>query len=202
LLLLSKWAAQQDINMRLPHPFKTTVAIAALLYSLMAAICQAEDATNQDSNTSQTSIYRETDSKGAPVFTDQPTPTAKPVELEPINTSEKPPNIPSRQSESAAVIRYSISLSTPTSTTVIPNTLAGVPVKVTVSPALEKGMTVEILLDGRSAQEGGTTSFTLYGVNSGTHSVEALLKRGSNVISRSQPVSFTAIRPGGGKSAP
>jgi hypothetical protein len=146
---------------------------------------------------SSTPIYRETGKSGTPVFTDQPTPSAKPVELAPVNTSEQLQNMPAPRSEPAAAESYRIQLTSPTSTTVIENSLAGVPVSVNVSPKLAKGMTVEILLDGRSAQQGANTSFNLIGVNSGTHTIQALLKRGDKIIARSASISFQAIRPGG-----
>jgi hypothetical protein len=169
-----------------------------LLCSVGAA---AMDSTNTSTGTASPDgtqpIYRDTGKGGTPVFTDQPTPSAKPVELSPVNTSGTPPAIPLRNEPAATTVNYSIQLTNPTNETSIQNTLAGVTVSVNVNPRLGKGMTVEILLDGRSAQQGAATSFSLIGINSGTHTVQALLKRGEKIISRSNSVSFKAVRPGG-----
>lgn len=175
-------------------PDRAMPTLLATLWATLLSVALLSPYSHADN--SSTPIYRDTGKSGAPVFTDQPSPAAQPVTLPPVNTSEQVQPT-ARPEPPAAKTSYSIQLVEPTAGTVIHNTLNGVPVKVSVNPEMAKGMSVEILLDGRSFQQGASTSFNLIGVNSGSHSVQALLKRGDTIVARSAVVSFKAIRPGG-----
>jgi hypothetical protein len=142
-----------------------------------------------------TIIYKETGNNGAPVFTDQPTPNATQEKLAPANIISAPPNIPAANNAPAAANNYSISLS------VNPDTQPeiGLAVSVNVNPALQRGMSVEILVDGGSYANGAQTQFTLIGLNSGTRSLQAVLKQGGREVARSAAMPTEVQRLGGAR---
>lgn len=181
-----------------PHSFyKLMLALIGVLSAATYTVCYANEAEHSEKSP-DTKIYQEKDSKGVPLFSDQPSPHAKPVTLQPVNTTEKLKSLPTvKKDRPAASTQYAIRVREPADHTFFENTLAGVPVSVMVKPELAEGMTVEILLNGEVVDEGATTQFTLYRIPSGTHTIEAVLKRGDSELSRTKPVSIQTIRPGG-----
>jgi hypothetical protein len=142
-----------------------------------------------------TIIYKETGSNGAPVFTDQPTPNATQEQLAPANIISAPTNMPATDNAPAVVNNYSISLSvTPDNQPEI-----GLAISVSIIPALQRGMSVEILVDGSSYANGAQTQFTLIGLNSGVRMLQAVLKQGGREIARSAVMPTEVQRLGGAR---
>jgi hypothetical protein len=169
--------------------------LASLLLSTLILVVSASVGAQNNSAGAQddTIIYKETGPNGAPVFTDQPTPNATQKKLAPANIIAPPANIPAAKNNPAAVNNYSISLS------VNPDKQpdVGLAVSVSVNPALQRGMSVEILVDGGSYANGAQTQFTLIGLNSGTRNLQAILKQGNRELARSAITPTEVQRLGG-----
>lgn len=155
-----------------------------LLIALIATTCAAQ------------TVYRTTDSKGRPVFTDQPPPGAKPVELPPVNTTPgagaaQPTSPPSQEPFSG--YRH-VAVLVPGS---IPNGLAPVTVGIAIEPALRDGHSWQLLLDGRVTASGRDDSFTFEQLERGPHRLELkVVEAGGAELAHSEPAEVFVFWPG------
>lgn len=112
-------------------------------------------------------VYQTTDSKGRPVFTDQPPPGAKAVELPPVNTT---PAVAPSAKPGAAKPEFAgyqqVKVVVPGS---IPNGLAPVTVGLAIEPALRDGHSWQLSLDGQPVSQGRADSYTFPKLERGTH---------------------------------
>jgi hypothetical protein len=116
-------------------------------------------------------VYQSTDKRGNPVFTDQPQPNARPVEVQPTNTTPSlTPAAPPGSSTEKAFTGYTrIELGIPSS---IPNGLAPTTVGIELQPALQPGHRWQLLMDGASLEMGTGSSATIERLERGTHQFE------------------------------
>ena len=90
-------------------------------------------------------IYKTTDEKGNPQFTDKPDPgatNATPVDLEPMNTIapiETRPSAPATVESETSATYKTLTITSPKNDGIIANGLSPTTVRVTISPALDKG---------------------------------------------------------------
>ena len=126
---------------------------------LVSALCTAD------------TVYQSTDKRGNPVFTDQPQPNARPVELQPTNTTPSltPTTAPDSSTEKAFAGYNRIALGVPSS---IPNGLAPTTIGIELQPALRPGHGWQLLLDGAVQDEGTGGSTTIDRLERGTHQLE------------------------------
>ena len=131
-------------------------------------------------------IYQSTDKHGNPVFTDQPQPTAKPVELKSINTT--PSLTPTAQdpAKSPAFAGYrTVRLAVPSS---IPNGLAPTTVGISIDPQLQPGHRWELLLDGQQQAQGQDASATIAQIERGQHQLLLnIIDQNGNTVGSSAP---------------
>lgn len=125
-------------------------------------------------------IYRSTNETGAPAFSDIKTKNAKPLTLQPLNT-HTPPKADTSQAPASAsqqpkqqAVYSSLRIQSPSNDQVIRSNSGDISISVTVSPALQNGHRIQILIDGAvvSAAQ-STTDFTLNEVYRGTHQLTA-----------------------------
>jgi hypothetical protein len=162
-------------------------AITAITLALLAAASYAQ-------------IYKQVDKDGNVTFTDQPPPDGEPVELGTTNTAPPPVNAYPRKaapSEKAAKSTYTATITSPANETIIPNGPGNFSVSATVSPALQSGHQLQLLIDGAPVQEpqkGGSWSLT--NVFRGEHSlvVSVIDDKGAQVTA-SEPVTVYVFRP-------
>lgn len=116
-------------------------------------------------------VYQSTDKRGNPVFTDQPQPNARPVELQPTNTTPAltPAPAPTSSKEKAPSSYSRVALGVPSS---IPNGLAPTTIGIELQPALQPGHSWQLLLDGAVQEEGTGGSATIERLERGTHQME------------------------------
>jgi hypothetical protein len=116
-------------------------------------------------------VYQSTDKRGNPVFTDQPQPNARPVELQPINTTPgvTPTSAPNPTKGNASAGYSRVALGVPSS---IPNGLAPTTIGIELQPALQPGHRWQLLLDGALLEEGTGGSITIAQLERGTHQLE------------------------------
>jgi hypothetical protein len=153
----------------------------------------------------QTRIYKVVDAKGNITFTDKPPMSsqenASSVELNQINISAPPPerarNNAVGTSNSEAGVDYDITITSPPDSTTIPMGPGNFSLSASVSPALENGDKLQLLLNGEPYGKTQITSnWGLTNVLRGAHdlSVQAVSTSGK-VLSQSRPVRVYVLRP-------
>lgn len=152
-------------------------------------------------------IYKKVLPDGSVVFSDEPSPGAEPVQIQPLSTYKAPPSKPKAESSPAAppdasntkpVTYQRLAIETPANDTTVRENAGNVSVTVALEPALapDQGHTLSLLLDGKPvAPAGRATQFTLPGLDRGSHTLEAVLHDAQgNVLQRSAPVVFHLMR--------
>lgn len=132
-------------------------------------------------------IYRSTDAQGNPVFTDQPTRNAKPIDLPAINTT--PAVAPTGARTTTPQAGFSgyqhVAISVPSS---IPNGLAPVTIGIAAQPALQPGHRWRLSLDGTVVAEGEGGSATLDHIERGDHQLSAqIFDQSGALVGESEP---------------
>ena len=148
-------------------------------------------------------IYKYTQPDGKVVYSDRPPPVdqAEEVTLEPLQTFNLPavssPKKPvAKKEEPAGYEEFKVT--SPSDDATIRDNGGNVSVRLSLSPALRSGHSIEVTMDGKSIGSGNSTSITLTGVDRGSHTVQAAVKDdGGNVIARSTSIVFHLKRSGG-----
>lgn len=143
-------------------------------------------------------IYQGKDASGKPVFTDQPRPGDKPVELPPINTTPATRGLPAAPAQPAAFSGYTrVALTVVGS---VPNAFVPVMVGIDVEPELQPGHLWQLSLDGRTAAAGREPSYTFDQLERGDHSLTLqIIDQSGRVLAESAPASVFVQFPKGKK---
>jgi hypothetical protein len=140
-------------------------------------------------------VYQSTDKNGNPVFTDQPQPKAKPVELKPINTTPSiTPTAPNPSETPPAFAGYkTVQVAMPSS---IPNGLAPTTIGIVIQPQLQPNHRWELLLDGQQQAEGQASSATIEQMERGQHQLQLrIVDQNGNAIASSAPTDVFVFWP-------
>jgi len=142
-------------------------------------------------------VYQGKDASGKPVFTDQPRPGDKPVELQPPNTlpavNPAPP-----QRKSVVFEGYSVALSAAGS---VPNEHVPVPVSITIEPALRESDMWMLQLDGATVAEGREATYTFESLARGQHTLSLqVVDAAGAVLGEAEPVSIYVQFQGGAEN--
>lgn len=131
-------------------------------------------------------IYQSTDKNGNPVFTDQPQPAAKPIELKSINTTPAVAPSSSPAADTAAFKGYSkVAVAVPSS---IPNGLAPTTVGIAIEPQLRPGHSWQLSLDGSPIEQGQETSATIEKMERGQHQFQLnVIDESGHIVGNSAP---------------
>jgi hypothetical protein len=131
-------------------------------------------------------IYQSTDKNGNPVFTDQPAPSAKPIELKPVNTTPAVEPTPGAQPSMPSTFnKYeSIKLGVPSS---IPNGLAPVAIGIELQPALQPGHRWQLFVDGNLQDQGTQSSVTIDRLERGQHQFQLQVFDANGALIGSSP---------------
>jgi hypothetical protein len=164
-------------------------ALTALLVCLLVLPAWGEETT----------VYKRVRPDGTIEFSDTPIPGGEAIKVQQVPTYKLPP-IPKPPQKSAeqpeADVAYSaVSVTSPVQDGTLFFDEAGLPVSVEVQPALKKGHSVVIYLDGQKAAVGASTSFTLKEVFRGSHTVAAAVvnAKGAEQL-RSSAVTFNVVQ--------
>lgn len=149
-------------------------------------------------------IYKWTLPNGDIVYSDKPPPAdqAEEVTLEPLQTFSAPPAPPLASSTpsnaaSEPVGYEEFKVTSPSNDATIRDNGGNVQVSLSLTPGLQSGHSIEIMMDGQPIGSGGGTSVTLTDVDRGTHTVQATVKDAEGkVVSRSNSVIFHLRRGG------
>ena len=150
-------------------------------------------------------VYRTTDSNGNVIFTDTPPPGgAEEVKLNPTNTTPatdiRPiPELEADDGEAASEedIEYTIRISAPADGSTIPMGTGSFTVIAAVSPSLEEGESLQLIMNGSNHGEPQTqNSWALENVRRGEHSVVvARYNSDGDVLATSAPSQILVLRP-------
>lgn len=155
------------------------------------------------STVSSAQIYKTTDEKGNPQYTDTPNPEATDattVDLQPLNTAtpvETRPAAPEIAETNTAATYKTLAISSPENDGIIPNGLSPTTVTATLSPALLEGHKLRLLVNGVAASTGTSTRFVVPTLNRGPNTLQLEVLSGSDRVQSSSTVSIFAYRPGG-----
>jgi hypothetical protein len=170
-----------------------TQSIIAILLAVTSTITSAQ-------------IYKTTDEKGNPQFTDSPYPDAAdatPVHLKPINTvpsvdtNEESTQGPAAVETKTSVAYKNLTITSPENDGIIPNGLSPTKVIAAINPALRKGHQLRLLVNGSEAGTSRSNSFIVPTLNRGTNTLQVEVFAGSDTIQSSAIVTIFAYRPGG-----
>jgi hypothetical protein len=148
-------------------------------------------------------IYKTTDEKGNPQFTDKPEPgatNATKVHLEPVNTVtpiETRPEAPVTADNEASTIYQTLAITSPDNESIIPNGLSATKVTAAISPTLLKGHQLRLLVNGIEAGTGTSSSFVVPTLDRGTNTLQLEVLAASGSIQSSAIVTIFVYRPGG-----
>lgn len=147
-------------------------------------------------------VFKETGPEGKVIFTDQPSPDAKPVDVPDTNTAKAIP-IPGKtpiqpKTEEAAYQRLMII--DPQDGSIIPNGPGHFSVQVKLTPALQEDHQIRLLLNGENYQQGQNSQFELRSIPRGRHELKAqVVDEENTVLISSQPTSVQVYRPSSSK---
>jgi hypothetical protein len=168
--------------------------LIAMLVAVLPALAAAQGA-----------IYESKD-KAGPVFSDQPSPGGRPIDLPPPNVIQVPPTPPPQQAAPAAPAPAygSLAIVSPGNQDTIRSNTGAFDVRVQVQPALRSGDVIRVKLDGTLLPQGfSSADFRITdsdwaraaNLNNVEHTLQVAIANSSGaVLIESAPVSFFAQR--------
>lgn len=148
-------------------------------------------------------IYKWTLPDGRVVYSDKPPPAdqAEEVTLEPLQTFSAPPPPPledtSAKKEPESTGYEEFKVTSPDNDATIRDNGGNVRISLSLSPGLQSGHSIEVIMDGKAIGSGKSTSVTLTDVDRGTHTVQAAIQDSDGKeITRSNSVIFHLRRGG------
>jgi hypothetical protein len=153
-------------------------------------------------------VYRWQDAQGNTVFSDTPPGKGQArggtqrIELPPAQTMpafKPPPPSPAPQGTSvasAARVTYErFAIVSPEADSATRNNAGNLNIETVLEPPLQAGDYVVLYLDGQAVAEGPQTTFQLFHVDRGTHTVHAVVRDGEHrSVIATKPLSFTLLR--------
>lgn len=143
-------------------------------------------------------VYKHIDETGKVTYTDQPSPEATPVDIKELNTLKPlPVRVPEPATPNTkADPDYIITITSPANNGIVANGLVGLAVTSSVSPKLQPGDQLQLLIDGKAHSKNTTGQFQIASIQRGTHSLQvALLDEAGEILAKSAAVSVTVYRP-------
>lgn len=158
----------------------------------------------------QQGIYKSRDAEGNVIFTDQaPDEGAEAVKLPRTNTMQEiaappPAAAPAADTEQAAFGGYdTLAISSPGDGDSVTNPGGSVEVSIALSPELQPGHSLRLLLDGAPAGLPQMGSMTLEGLSQGTHSLQVqVMDAEGTVVQSSSTISVQVNRTTGRRIGP
>lgn len=184
---------------------KQTLLAVVLFFGLGVSLSaqeanQSEAAVTQDAQpaapTASGRVYKSVGKDGRVIFTDAP-PSDRPadiVDVKPTNTM--PPHVRTSESEEGVkekpvAVRYTrLTVVSPSNDEFFDQEVESVMLRAELEPGLQEGHVFQLLYDGNPVG-GGEMSYTVDGVERGTHSVQAkVLDKKGQVVAESEIVRF------------
>lgn len=119
-------------------------------------------------------VYKGTDASGNTVFSDKPLPNGEKIEIAPAQTYAPPPTSTVPQEAETASIEYQVNILEPMDQETFPHSTASIPVKVEISPPLEGGDQIRLLVNGKPyGAASATPAFELTELSRGAYQLKA-----------------------------
>ncbi len=151
-------------------------------------------------------VYRVVDENGNVTFTDKPPPNAEKLDIRTPNSSAPPtngvfpkssPSTTTDGEEGEEGTNYTLKITSPSDETIIPRGPGNFSVSASVSPSLQSGHKLLLMLDGSAhgeAQQSGSWSLT--NVSRGEHALSVAAVDGSNkTLGTSASIKVYVFRP-------
>ena len=146
-------------------------------------------------------VYKHVDENGKVTFTDRPAANSERIEVRAPNTLAAPPEIEyatePKKEPVVASQSYTLEITSPANETVIPNGPGNFSVSASVSPGLQGGTQLQLLIDGEprgEPQQG--TSWALTNVYRGAHQLVVVALDGNGKgVGESDPITVYVFRP-------
>jgi len=152
------------------------------------------------SSVASAAVYKRVNPDGSVEFTDAPRSNKeKPIPLSPTNTFKATPAPVPQAFENetkAAPLKYrNISITNPVDDEAVRNNAGTITVSVTLTPPLQKGHKLVILMDGNPVGEASSGSLSLDNVDRGTHTISAEVRNKKNkTLISAKPVTTHLLR--------
>ncbi|MEP5763916.1 MAG: DUF4124 domain-containing protein [Halieaceae bacterium] len=150
----------------------------------------------------QAQVFKQVDEEGNVTFTDQPAPDSTEVEINTTNTAPPPPvnafPVPPKPQQSDADDGgYQLKITAPADQTIIPNGPGNFSVSASVSPSLQAGHKLQLLMDGQPREEPQSgSSWALTNVFRGEHSIAvSVIDAEGEQQATSAPITVYVFRP-------
>ena len=161
---------------------RTRYARALLLASLAATVAATALAQGQ--------VYKSRDAQGNVIFSDTSSERASTVTVPPTNTipvvaAPARPVAPPATGDATAAAGYALAITTPVEGQTVFSAVGALDVSLSVSPALQPGHSLRLLLDGAPADLPQQGSLTLEGLGPGPHTLQAQVVDGNGEIVQS-----------------
>ena len=126
----------------------------------------------------QGQVYKSRDAPGNVIFSDTSSERASPVTVPPTNTipvvaAPERPVAPPATADTTAAAGYALAIVTPVEGQTVFSAVGALDVSLSVSPALQPGHSLRLLLDGAPAGLPQQGSLTLEGLGPGPHTLQA-----------------------------
>ncbi len=124
-------------------------------------------------------VYKGTDSSGKTIYSDKPFENSEKIEVELSPTYTSPPiNTKLEPTQKETPISYQLSIIAPIQDQTFTTDIRSIDVKVSVTPALQKGDKIQLLLNGQPhGSPSDATTFTLESLFRGAYTVQAQVIR-------------------------
>ncbi len=161
----------------------------------------AEPAIAADPSEDGTTIYRSKDSRGNPVFSDQPSRDAEQVKLKEVNRTPAvtpQPRSTKPNTKESGDNDYRVTFLEPTDGQFFANGLQPINVSINVSPPVLPKHQIEFLLNGESIAQGSSYSTTIDRLRPGAHQISAqVIDKTGKILGEPGNIEVTAQWPGG-----
>ena len=144
-------------------------------------------------------VYQSTDENGNPVFTDQPSPGAKPIEIQQTNSAGaiKPtPKTKKFKPQQPDQVYSRLSINSPGNGHHFVNGLVAFNVTMSIAPALQGSHNIELMINGSVQSTGQTLNRQVESIERGESTISArVVDNKGKVLISSKPIKVTAQRP-------
>lgn len=137
-------------------------------------------------------VYKGTDSSGKTIYSDKPFAGSDKIEVNTPQTYTSPPVTQIIDTNKKAVpITYQVSITSPIQDQTFTTDIKTIEVNVSVTPPLEKGDKIQLLLNGQpEGAPSEATTFTLQSLFRGAYRVQAQVISNSTPVAQSPEVTF------------
>lgn len=141
-------------------------------------------------------VYKGTDAKGNPVFSDKPFPNSEEIKIAPVQTYSAPP-VPTtsntENTQASAPVSYNVSIIEPKTEQLYTHDIQSIPVSISIAPQLQPTDSIVLMLNNQSyGTFDNPAGITLDNLPRGQYQMQinVVSKSDNKIISQSPAVTF------------